>query len=89
MTWRYFNGYGAIAGIIIPLFIMLIDNLSAHGWWPAWIFAIWPSSYMLIATAGTKDFSAYSIIVFSIVINAVLYGVVGAFLFSLYKRLTS
>lgn len=88
MTWRYFSGYGSIVGVTIPLLVMLIDKLSAHGWWPSWIFTIWPSSYMLIATAGTKDFSAYVIVAISIVINGVLYGVVGALLFALFKRLS-
>ena len=89
MTWRFFNGYGAAIGIAIPLLVMLIDNLSAHGWWPSWIVAIWPTSYMLIATAGTKDLSAYLFIAMSIAINGVLYGAAGALLAAAFRRSVS
>lgn len=86
MTWRYFNGYGAMVGVAISLLVMLIDKLSVQGWWPSWIFTIWPSSYMLIVTAGTKDFSAHVIVAIAIVINGALYGAGGALLFALFKR---
>ena len=78
MTLKYFSGYAAILGITLPLLVMLSDSLSAQGWWPSWIFAVWPSSFMLIATAGTKDLAAYAILAISVAINAIFYGVVGA-----------
>jgi hypothetical protein len=88
MIGKYFNGFGALIGIAIPLLVLLIDRLSAHGWWPSWTSIIWPSSYMLIATAGTKDLSALAIMATSIVINGVIYGiVVGVLSYFLFKRL--
>lgn len=68
---------GGIIGLLIPPSVMLADYLSAYGWWPVWVKWLWPSSYMLIATAGESDFDGLVIIAVSILANAVLYSVLG------------
>lgn len=75
-----------IVGLSIPVTIMGIDSLSQHGWWPAWILYIWPTSYMLGATSGIKEFADYVIIVVSIAVNGVIYGYLASVLNRLVAR---
>lgn len=76
----------AVIGVIIPLLCLAIDATSQTGWWPKWILLIWPTSYMLIATSGIKDLSAYMIIAFSIAMNGAVYAGVGAIAYRLMRQ---
>ena len=64
---------GALIGIAIPLAIMSADSLSSAGWWPDWVLWVWPSSYMLMATAGKKELWDYFVIALSVAVNVALY----------------
>ena len=72
---------GAVIGIAFPLAIMSADSLSSTGWWPDWILWVWPSSYMLIATAGKKEPWDYFVIALSIAVNAALYCYIASLVF--------
>jgi len=75
----------AAIGIMLPLALMAIDSMSDHGWWPGWILFFWPSSYILGATAGTKDLNAYLMIAIAVAINGIIYGYVGSLLYRLRR----
>ena len=83
MTHRRAIIGGVAIGILVPAVIMCLDSWSTHGWWPAWVLWVWPSSYMLLATAGKKEAWDYLIIVFAVLVNGALYG----YLFSVLYRL--
>lgn len=63
----------AVIGIAVPLTVLGLDWISDRGYWPVWITWVWPSSLMLIATAGRLEAGGVLIIAVSIAINAVLY----------------
>lgn len=77
---------GAVIGIGIPIAIMTADSLSPKGWWPDWILWVWPSSYMLMATAGKKELWDYFVIGLSIVINGALYAYIASLIYRLARR---
>jgi hypothetical protein len=84
MTIR-FAVIAAVIGVIIPLLFLVVDALSQTGWWPKWILFVWPTSYMLIATSGIKDLSAYMLIALSIAVNGAVYAGVGAIAYRFVK----
>ncbi len=76
MNWRAATTAGLI-GLAVPILILTIDALSPRGWWPDWVWWVWPSAYMLIATAGKLMTSDYVIIGISIAVNVAIYSCVG------------
>ena len=58
----------ALIGVLLPLLILFVDwlTLARGGWWPKWVHYLWPTSYVLVATACTKDVAAYLIIAFAV-----------------------
>ncbi len=77
---------GALIGVLVPLLVLWADSLSATGWWPDWILWVWPSSYMLMATAGKKELWDYFVIILSIAINGALYCYVASILYRVARR---
>lgn len=75
----------AILGFLIPVAIIAIDRLSAHGWWRPWMLYVFPSSYMIGAASGIIDSFFYEMAALAIIVNTVLYAVVGL-LFALVLR---
>jgi hypothetical protein len=67
----------ATAGFAIPVIILVIDRLSAHGFWRHWIVYVFPSSYMLGAASGIIDSFFYEMAAIAILVNIVLYSVAG------------
>jgi hypothetical protein len=75
-----------IVGALGPISLLVTDRLSHHGWWPGWISYAWPTSYMFIATSAVIDRFWYEIATLSISLNAILYGIIGLMLASLWRR---
>jgi hypothetical protein len=69
-------------GSLFPAVVMTVDRLSPHGWFPTWVFYIWPTAYMLIPNSAIMNAQAYTIIVISAILNSLIYALVG---FVLYK----
>jgi hypothetical protein len=67
----------AILGFLIPVAIIAVDRLSAHGWWRPWMLYVFPSSYMIGAASGVIDGFFYEMAALAIIANTVLYAVVG------------
>lgn len=70
---RRLVGVFAVIGIAVPLTVLGVDWIADRGYWPSWITWIWPSSLMLIGTAGRLEAGGLLIIIISIAMNAVLY----------------
>ena len=64
-------------GILLPAAVMTADRMSPHGWFPGWVFYIWPTAYMLIPNSAIMNANAYTIIVFLAVLNSLIYALVG------------
>ena len=67
----------AICGLIIPILILLAKAFSAAGFSPVWIFYVWPSYFMLGGLAGPVDATTITYVVVSILVNVLLFGIVG------------
>jgi hypothetical protein len=70
----------AILGFLIPVSIIAIDRLSAHGWWRPWVLYVFPSSYMVGAASGIIDSFFYEMTAIATLVNTLLYAVVGCIL---------
>jgi hypothetical protein len=67
----------ALAGFLLPSVVMILDRLSAHGWWPWWVFYFWPTSYMLIPNSAIMNTRSYTVTVVSAILNALIYALIG------------
>jgi len=67
----------AAAGFAIPIAILSIDRLSAHGFWRHWVLYVFPSSYMLGAASGIIDSVYYEMAAIAILVNVALYSIAG------------
>jgi hypothetical protein len=76
----------ATAGFVIPVVLVAIDCLSAHGFWRHWILYVFPSSYMLGAASGIIDSFFYEMAAIAIVVNIMLYSIAG-FILGIFLRL--
>lgn len=76
--------YGGF-GILLPIVVMSVDRLSAHGWWPEWVNYVWPTSYMLMASSGFHDAYVYEVIAVSVIANAMIYVLVGLVINRLFR----
>lgn len=67
-----------LVGLLVPIAIFLVDWLL-RGWFPEWVFLVWPTSILLLPYPG-YGFDAERGIVFilSAVINAAIYAALGA-----------
>jgi hypothetical protein len=74
----------ASVGILLPTLLMMVDQMSPHGWWPRWAFYVWPTSYMLIANEGIMNARGWTVTVVSAILNALSYALVG---FVVYRAL--
>ncbi len=77
---------GAIVGLVIPLCLMAVRYLSFlgsnHYAFGNVELALWPSSFMLMATEGSHStLSALSILGVSIAVNIALYAALGLIAF--------
>jgi hypothetical protein len=70
----------ATVGFLIPIAIIVIDRLSAHGWWAHWVLYVFPSSYMIGAASGIIDSFFYEMAAIAIVVNIILYSIAGLIL---------
>ena len=66
-----------LVGALVPLTISMIDRLSSGGWWPDWIFYVWPTNYMMGATSAIIDGFWYEMLALSAAVNALLYAFIG------------
>lgn len=72
-----------LVGVLLPVVVMSIDRLSPHGWWPRWVFYVWPTSYMLIANeVVAKNSHASTVTVISVILNSFIYALIGFILWS-------
>ena len=79
----------AVLGILGPIALLVADHMSPHGWWPEWIAYVWPTDYMLGATSAVVDSFWYEVAALSIVLNAILYAVVGTILVVVWRKLVT
>ena len=86
MTTRMTALVAGAIGIVLPLILLAVDAASVHGWWPKWIVYVWPTSYMLGATAGEKDLAAYLIITAAVAVNSLVYAYLGFVIARLMRR---
>jgi len=68
-------------GVLLPAGVMSVDRWSPHGWFPGWVFYIWPTAYMLIPNSAVMNAQAYAIIIISVILNALIYALVGSVLY--------
>lgn len=69
-------GLGAV-GIMIPLFVLILDTLSGIGY-PSWTPFAWPSMILLLPYGGIPfDAEKVGVAIVSIALNGALYSVVG------------
>ncbi len=84
MIWKVI-ACAALLGIVVPGAVLAIDSANSGGWWPHWLPLIWPSSYMLIGTAGAWTPSSVDVMAISIIVNAIVYAIVAAAAYGLAK----
>jgi hypothetical protein len=71
-------GYAfGVFGFLFPVFMLVTDRLSPHGWWPGWVRYVWPTSYMLMANEALVNARTYTVTGISLLSNALLYALVG------------
>ena len=75
MNWRAF-AIGGVTGLIVPLGVLGYHTLSGQLAGLSTI-VVWPSSIMLMATEGMTPEDAKMVVAQSVVINIVVYSVVG------------
>ena len=78
--------YWALAGILVPLIILFIDQLQGGvSMWPELTITLWPASILLLATdcAGLTLF-AMATVTIAIIANVVVYSVVGVLAWWIY-----
>lgn len=86
MNTRLLALISGVVGMLVPLALLAADAASAHGWWPEWILLVWPSSYMLGATASRLDLGGYLIVGAAIITNGILYAYLGVMLARVIRR---
>jgi hypothetical protein len=83
--------YWALAGILVPVAILTVDELQGVFQWPYLAVALWPSSILTMAIQeGASTSFKILVLAISIGVNVVLYSAVGTavwLLWSLYDRL--
>ena len=85
MNWRA-CAFGGLIGLIVPLTMLGYHTLSGQLAGLTTI-VVWPSSIMLMATEGMPPADARIVLAQSVVINIVVYSVVGGIVgFFLRKR---
>ena len=68
-------------GVLLPAVVLIVDRLAPHGWWPRWVFYVWPTSYMLGANSAFTPTVANVITAVSVGINALIYALYGLLAF--------
>ena len=82
--FRYAVLCGATLGVVIPLVVMSLFWLHVFDIAGAWLFYIWPTSIMLMATETLGHSpQAFAILAWSIAWNVLLYVIIFVFLWSL------
>ena len=85
MNWRAI-AIGGVTGLIVPLVMLGYHTLSGQSAGLSTV-VIWPSSIMLMATEAMPKEDAKMVLAQSVVINIVVYAVVGGIVgFFLRKR---
>jgi ABC-type glycerol-3-phosphate transport system permease component len=72
-----------IVGVLLPAIVLIIDRLSPHGWWPRWVFYVWPTSYMLLANEALVNTRTGTVTLVSVVLNSLIYALVGFVLYAI------
>lgn len=83
-----FAAWGALAGILPPILIMAITYFQGGVFkWPALAVTLWPTSIMLMGTMG-QELTAWGIVilVLSVLLNQIVYGVMGLLVWLLAQR---
>ncbi len=83
--------YWALAGVSIPLAILIVGKLQGVFEWPYLAVTLWPGSILLMAIQHPDVAFQILVLAISIATNVVLYSTVGAvfwLLWSLFSRLT-
>ena len=75
----------AFLGLLVPLAILAVKQLSAAGFSPQWIYFAWPTYFILGGLSGQVDATAITFLIVSIVLNIAIYAYVG----SIFGRLLS
>ena len=84
MKWRPFV-VGGIVGLIVPL-VVVVYHLSTKEPVGFLTMLVWPSSMMLTGTQGMSGSGEHVVLAESIVINVVLYSIIGWIVGRLLKR---
>ena len=88
MTMKRFVMYWALAGVLVPVTIVLVSRLQDGVFeWPDLAVILWPSSIMLMALEAIHQPWWWQIVVpaISIATNVVLYSTVGAVLWLFWR----
>jgi len=65
----------SITGLLVPIAFLMFKNPL----FPNWVIYLWPSSIFLMATDGhERTYQAFSILILSIIVNIILYTILGA-----------
>jgi hypothetical protein len=89
--WRAIR-YASLAGLLLPLVLLALfsleNTLETYFWWLGSLAKwLWPSWFLLGATAGEQDpLVGWTIVVIAVAINAVLYSILGALAFLVVTR---
>lgn len=81
MSMKAIIGIFGSVGTLLPPILMTVDQMSPHGWWPRWIYYVWPTSYMLIANEAIMNTRAWTAVAVSAILNALIYVLVGLVLY--------
>jgi hypothetical protein len=84
MKWRPFV-VGGIVGLIVPL-VVVVYHLSTKELAGFLTVLVWPSSLMLMGTEGMSGSGAHVVLAEAIVINVVLYAILGWIVGRLLRR---
>lgn len=81
--------WGALAGVIPPIVIMAMTYFQGGVFkWPTLAVALWPTSIMLMGTMGQElTANGFVIFVLSVLLNQILYAVLGVLVGLLSHRL--
>ncbi len=75
---KRFVTYWALAGVLIPILLYSVRFLFHPRFNPYLIVAMWPSSILTMGAQNAGALGGSVIVLIAIVINAVLYSVIGA-----------
>lgn len=77
----------ALAGLLIPIMILIIDHFYGVFPWPHLVLALWPSWIFNAVTFGREStVFGISVLILSIAVNIVLYAGFGFFLSWLFSK---